>query len=113
MLGLVAERDSSLKSPTQRDLEATPIPKELNRYVTEMATKYYDIGLELEIPDSQLRIIKNDNNFHNDQEKCREMLTMWLANDKSATWKKLCDTLQKEHIGLKVHAEKIATGSYS
>ena len=116
MLYLVAERDSSLKGgnnkvPTDRNLEATPALKKLNRYITDMASSYYDIGLELDIASSELKVIKNDTSLRNDKEKCREMLEVWLKSDSSATWKKLCKALQEEHIGLNVLAEKIAKDS--
>ena len=89
----------------QKILEATPTLKELNRYITDMAPSYYDIGLQLDIVNSQLKLIKNDPSLSDLKEKCRKMLEVWLENDTSATWKKLCDAL--EEVELNVLAEQI------
>ena len=90
---------------TRRDLFGTPTLNELNRYITDMAPSYYDIGLQLDIVNSQLKLIKNDPSLPDLREKCRKMLEVWLENDTSATWKKLCDALQE--IELCVLAEQI------
>ena len=97
--------DGSLVNP--KILEATPTLNELNRYITDMATSYYDIGLQLDIVNGQLKLIENDPALFDPKKKCRKMLEMWLDNDTSATWKKLCDALEKE--GLSVLAEQIKT----
>ena len=59
-----------------------------------MALHYYTLGLELDIVNSKLRIIQNDSRFPGNEEKCREMLNLWLDNDESATWEKLCKALE-------------------
>ena len=66
----------------------------LNRWIPKMAPYYYSIGLELDILNSQLKNIKTDFSFCGNEEKCREMLSVWLANDTSATWEKLCKALE-------------------
>ena len=62
-----------------------------------MATDYYEIGLELDINNSQLKNIQNNPRFLGPVDKCREMLTVWLDNDTSATWEKLCKALETAH----------------
>ena len=99
------KQDSSGGLVYQKILEATPTLKELNHYITDMAPSYYDIGLQLDIVNSQLKLIKNDPSLPDLKEKCRKMLEVWLENDTSATWKKLCDVLEEE--GLSVLAEQI------
>ena len=84
------------------NLEATPSPRELNHYITDMAPSYHDIGLELDIPYATLKLIRNDPNLSDLKEKCRKMLEVWLEDDTSATWKKLCDALQE--VGMSVLA---------
>ena len=87
----------------QKILEATPTLKELNHYITDMAPSYYDIGLQLDIVNSQLKLIKNDPSLPDRKEKCRKMLEVWLENDTSATWKKLCDhcdALEEEAVSV-------------
>ena len=66
----------------------------LNSWIPEMAPYYYTIGLELDIVNSRLKNIKTDSNFSGNEEKCREMLGVWLAKDISATWEKLCKALE-------------------
>ena len=89
----------------QQNLGLTPTLNELNRYITNMAPSYYDIGLQLDIVNSQLRLIKNDPSLPDLKAKCCKMLEVWLENDTSATWKKLCDALQE--VELNVLAEQI------
>ena len=77
------------------DLETTVTMKKLNHYITDMASHYYDIGLELDIPNSKLKAIKNNFTVPDIKEKCREMCQIWLDNDTHATWKRLCDALKE------------------
>jgi len=58
-----------------------------------MAPSYDRIGLELDIVNSQIKLIRNDPSLPGLEEKCLKMLEVWLENDISATWKKLCDAL--------------------
>ena len=51
-------------------------------------------------------LIRNDSSLPDLKEKCRKMLEVWLENDTTATWKKLCDALRE--TGKSVLAEKIA-----
>ena len=88
-----------------QNLEATPTLNELNHYITEMAPSYYNIGLELDIVNSKLKVIQSDPSLPDLERKCRKMLEVWLENDTSATWKKLCDALQE--VGMSVLAERI------
>ena len=67
---------------------------ELNRYITDIASFYYELGLELDIINSQLKLIRDDPNLTDLTKKCQKMLEVWLENDDSATWKKLCDALK-------------------
>lgn len=76
-------------------LEARPDMRILNRFITNMAPEYYDIGLELGVEYEQLEIIRSDPNLCNPQDKCRKMLDLWLKNDTSATWSKLCNALEE------------------
>ena len=82
-----------------------PTMKELNPYITDMAPSYYNIGLELDVVDSKLKVIQSDPSLPDLERKCRKMLEVWLETDISATWKKLCDALQD--VGLIVLAEQI------
>ena len=88
-------------------LETTPTLNELNCYITDMAPSYYDVGLQLGIDNRELKLIKDDHiSFPGLEQKCHRMLEVWLnKNDTSATWKKLCDALERQ--GLNFLAGKI------
>ena len=77
----------------------------LNRFISDMAPYYYEIGLELDIINSQLKVIKHDTKYPGIGEKCHNMLNLWLDNDTTATWEKLCTAL--EEINQSVLAKKI------
>ena len=77
-------------------LTTPPNLNKLNPFITRMALHYYTLGLELDIVNSKLRITQNDSTrFPGNEEKCREMLSLWLDNDESATWEKLCKALER------------------
>ena len=94
----------------QRNLDVAPTLHELNHYITDMAPSYCNIGLELDIVYSKLKVIQSDPGLPDLKRKCRKMLEMWLENDTSATWKKLCDALQE--VGMSVLAERIKNKLY-
>ena len=65
-----------------------------------MAPYYHAIGLELDIPNSKLKVIKCDSSLANLQEKCHKMLEVWFETDTSASWKKLCNALEDHKVSL-------------
>ena len=75
-----------------------PTMQKLSRYIEDMTPSYQTIGLELGVPFATLKIIRNDPNMPDLRDKCLEMLHVWLKNDISATWKKLCDALQEAEM---------------
>ena len=40
--------------------KATPTLNKLNHHITDMAPSYHEIGLELDIPNATLKLIRND-----------------------------------------------------
>jgi len=90
-----------------RDLETTPTMNKLNHYITDMAPSYYTIGLELDITNSKLKLIKDDPSLADLKEKCRKMLEVWLETDTSASWKKLCNALEEPEVSLCALVENI------
>ena len=74
--------------------------KILYPYIARIAICYHDIGLELDIVNSKLRIIQEDLRFPGSEEKCRQMLNVWLDNDTSATWEKLCKALERNNLNV-------------
>ena len=95
LAGKYASSDSLVN---QQLLEATPTLNKLNRYIIHMAPSYYKIGLQLDIVNRRLKLIKNDISLSDLEERCRKMLEVWLENDTSATWKKLRDALQEVEL---------------
>ena len=78
---------------------------ELNHYVVDIAPSYYDIGLGLDIVNSQLKLIKSEPSLHDLTKKCQKMLEVWLESDTSASWEKLCNVLEENQQSML--AEKI------
>jgi len=99
--------DEISPTPPCPNLEIAPTMKELNHYITDMAPAYYSIGLELEIHNKQLKVIKNDPSLFSIKHKCHAMLEIWLDTDTSASWRKLCEALQEPEVGLFTVAEQI------
>ena len=99
--------DEISPTPPCPNLEIAPTMNELNHYITDMAPAYYSIGLELEIHNKQLKVIKNDPSLFNIKHKCHAMLEVWLDTDTSASWRKLCEALQEPEVGLFSVAEQI------
>ena len=57
--------------------------------------KWFSIGLELDVAESQLNIIETDG--HGVEERMRTMLDYWLSNAAVPSWKDLVDALKKKH----------------
>jgi len=75
------EKFPSLKNDgihSNYNLETTPTMNKLNHYITDMAPSYYAIGLELDVPNRKLKVIKNDPSLADLMEKCRKMLECGL-----------------------------------
>ena len=99
-------QSGTMSSNCMYNLSSTPTLKELDQYITDMAPFYYDIGLELDIVNSKLKLIKNNPSLPDLKEKCLKMLEVWLEADASATWRKLYDALQE--TGLSVSEQVLA-----
>ena len=69
--------------------------------------KWYDIGLELDIPFQTLNVIKTDCP-QNSADCLREMLVEWLSCTSSApSWSTLVEALSSEPVGEKRLADEI------
>ena len=67
--------------------------------------KWYNIGVQLEVPTFQLKIIEKKSSDLMDQ--LRDTLDYWMNNDPSASWRHLVDALKAPSVGEKWLAEKI------
>ena len=66
-----------------------PAAKDLQRYITpNYATNWREIGIQLNLSDGDLSVIKEDNPLKVER-RCNAMLSKWLAVDSSASWQKL------------------------
>lgn len=77
--------------------------KELRTFLYDVRLKWYDIGLELEIDDNDLDVIKSVNN--NDPSKCLvELIKVWLKLE--PTWKALAEALGAQAVREKALSKK-------
>ena len=59
--------------------------------------KWYNIGVQLEVPTFQLKNIEKKSNDSMDQ--LRDTLDYWMSNDLSPSWKHLVDALKAPSVG--------------
>ena len=86
-----------------------PKLKYLYKYVkADIATNWYEIGVELfDAGDESVLDVISDNHSK-DVNKCAgEMLKLWLARNPGATWNQLIIALKEPNIKLDTVAEKI------
>lgn len=73
-------------------------------------SRWYQLGVQLEMDPSCLNDIKDDNvNYASQDHKRTRMFQLWLSTDPQATNKKLLEVLQKKVIGEDSVAEKYET----
>ena len=78
--------------------------KNLYEDLIDIAHKWYDLGLQLEVTEGTLKTIKSDNP-ENSQHCLRKTLSTWLKIDPRPTWQTLCAALRSRTVG----AEKLAS----
>ena len=59
--------------------------------------KWYNIGVQLEVPTFQLKNIEKKSSDSMDQ--LHDTLEYWMSNDSSASWKHLVDALKAPSVG--------------
>ena len=59
--------------------------------------KWYNIGVQLEVPTFQLKIIEKKTNDLMDQ--LRDTLDYWMSNEPSPSWRHLVDALKAPSVG--------------
>ena len=73
--------------------------KKVRNYLWEVCTKWFDIGIELNLKPAQLEVIKCDH-AGNVQDCYTQMLIQWLSQiDPLPTWYALVDALKSPAIG--------------
>ena len=67
--------------------------------------KWYNIGVQLDIPTFQLKIIERKSSDLMDQ--LRDMLGYWISNNPSPSWRDLADALKTPSVGESRLAQEI------
>ena len=62
-----------------------------------VCTKWYNIGVQLEVPTFQLKIIERKSSDSMDQ--LRDVLDYWMSNEPSPSWSHIVDTLKAPSVG--------------
>ena len=75
--------------------------------VFEARKKWYNIGLGLTVPVDTLDSIKSDAQLHDNSEKLRETLKVWLEKNKEARWWDIVDVVKGHIIDLPKLADDI------
>jgi len=76
----------------------TPTLLELQRYITpRYAAEWRELGVELGLDDSRLRIIRKDNP-NSVEDCCNAVFSVWLRKDTTATWKKVLDAVESPAV---------------
>lgn len=71
-----------------------------------MASKWYDLGIELHIDADKLEEIKVD--YHDARTRCREMFKHWIDNNpKDSSWKTLIQALESNNLSRATLADDI------
>ena len=65
----------------------------------KVATKWFELGLQLGVDSEELKIIERDHN-HNSKKACMEMFMEWLGNTEGEkSWEKLRRALRSQSVG--------------
>ena len=64
--------------------------------IHDARTKWYDIGLELKVPEPTLKSIESK--YTDDKVCLREVITAWLKAGDNATWESLVDALRTKVV---------------
>ena len=67
--------------------------------------KWYNIGVQLEVPTFQLKNIERK--LSDSMDQLRDTLDYWMNNDSSASWRHLVDALKTPSVGANRLAEEI------
>ena len=79
--------------------------KEIQNELKETASKWYQLGVQLEIPSAMLSTIESDH--PSDVQRCMtEVLDWWLRNAPERSWEKLTEALEAMG-GYRVLVEKL------
>ena len=89
-----APSSSSTMALTEKDL------RKVRDFLFEVRLKWYDIGIELDMEQEELDVIKQHN--HNEPSKClSEMVTSWLKSYDNPTWQALAGALESRVVNEK------------
>ena len=74
--------------------------KQVRNLLYDIRLQWYDLGIELEVPNEELDVIKSK---HKDDPAAglREMVTVWMKDNDKATWDALAEALESKPINEK------------
>lgn len=84
--------------------------KNVRNILWDARIKWFDLGIELDLPEDKLRVIQKDN--PSDVEKCfTEMISTWLKETPEKSWSAIIKALKAPavnlaHLGNKVEQEQ-------
>ena len=76
---------------------AVPTLKAAINALHSVCPKWYNVGVQLEVPTFQLKNIEKKSSDSLDQ--LRDTLDYWMNNDPSASWRHLVDALKAPSVG--------------
>lgn len=90
---------------TIHKLTTSDVKTILEELANEAASKWYQIGIQLEVPPDQLNSLRQQNTS-DDKAKLCYVLVSWLKSG-NASWEALCKVLESGTIGEKALADKL------
>ena len=69
--------------------------------------KWYNIGVQLEVPTFQLKNIERKSSALDSMDQLRDTLDHWMSNDSSPSWSHIVDALKAPSVGENRLAEEI------
>ena len=95
----------SASMSTTHKLTTADLKVILEELANEVSSKWYQIGIQLEVPLDQLNSLRHQSGSDHRANLCCILVT-WLKSGK-ASWEALCDALQSGMVGEKALAEKL------
>ena len=96
---------SASGTSTTHKLTTADIKTILEELATEASSKWYHIGIQLDVPPDELNSMRQQNGS-DDKAKLCSVLLPWLKSGK-ATWEALCAALKSGTVGDRSLAEKL------
>ena len=77
--------------------EGLPQLKDLVEDLRKVVPQWRDLGVQLEIDLDELKIVAT--NYEKEEDRFREMLSIWLRSSKNPSWKTIAEALRTRSVG--------------